>query len=91
MQAITWTLCNAKVGIGKHDTFAPTYKEMKKFSSTNNVDYGYWFCHDDIKLFLSGNKNEYVMLIVSNTWPLKIGINISREKTPTLELTMFLS
>jgi hypothetical protein len=82
--------CRAKVGIGKHDTFAPTYKEMK-FSSTNNVDYGFWFCHDNIKLCLSGSKKEYVMPIVSNTWPLKIGTTVSREKIPTLELTMFLS
>lgn len=40
MQAITWTLCNAKVGIGKHDIAYPTYKAFKKkFRSTNNVNY----------------------------------------------------
>jgi hypothetical protein len=30
MQAITKTLYNAKAGSGKHGTYAPTYKEIKK-------------------------------------------------------------
>jgi hypothetical protein len=40
MQANTGTLCNAKVGIGKHFTPAPTHKRMmKEFHPTNNVEY----------------------------------------------------
>ena len=39
MQANPWTLCNVKVGIGKHGTPTPTYKELKKeWCSTNNVE-----------------------------------------------------
>ena len=61
MQAITWTLCNAKMRLGKHDTSPPTYKETKKkFPSTNNVEDAFWFCHDGIKRCVSGNKYEHV-------------------------------
>lgn len=52
---------------------------------------GFCFFHDDIKHYVSGNKFEYVVdwLIVPNTWPLKIGINMSREKVSALEYVMF--
>ena len=30
LQAIIGTMCNVKVGIGKHATFAPTYKRLRK-------------------------------------------------------------
>jgi len=49
MQANTGILCHAKVGTGKHGTLAPTYKGLKKeYRSTNNVEYEFWFCPDDI-------------------------------------------
>jgi hypothetical protein len=92
MQTITWSLCNAKVRFGKHGNSAPTYKERKKeFPSTNNVEDGFWHCHDDIKRCVIGNKNEYVKdwLIVPNTWLLKMVINLSREKALELEYAMF--
>jgi hypothetical protein len=78
------------VGIGKHGTSTPLYKEMLKFPKTNNMEHGFWFCHD-IKRCVSNNKNEYDMdrPIVLNTWPLKIGINISRERVLALEYVMF--
>lgn len=50
---------------------------MKKtFPSTNNMEHGFWFCHDDIKGCVSGNQNDYVMdwPIVPKTWLLKINI-----------------
>ena len=44
-------LRNAKVGTNKHDSFAPTYRELKKeFCSTNNVEHEFWLCPDDIKV-----------------------------------------
>lgn len=49
MQANTFILCNAKVGIGKHDIVAPTYKGLKELHSTNNVKYEFWLCLDNIK------------------------------------------
>lgn len=62
MQVIIGTLCNVKAKTSKHDTFSPTYKEMKKIiSSTNNVEHKFWFCYDDIKRCVNGNQNEYVM------------------------------
>ena len=62
LQAITWTICNAKVGSSKHDTPAPTYKGLKKeFRSTNNVKYEFWFCPDDIKRCVNGTKEKYVL------------------------------
>ena len=79
-------MCNAKVGIGKHDTLAPTYKGLtKEFRSPNNVEYEFWFCHDDFKHCVSGSKNEYVLdwPIGPNTWPVKIGTNLSREEVQT--------
>ena len=82
----------AQVGIGKHGTSAPLYKEMmKKFPKTNNMEHGFWFCHDNIKRCMNDNKIEYAMdrPIVQNTWPLNIGINISRERVLALEYAMF--
>ena len=71
LQAIAETMCNAKVGTGKHGTLAPTYKGLKKeFRSPNNMEYEFWFCHDDIKRCVSGSKKKYVLNwhVVSNTW-----------------------
>ena len=40
--AITWTLCNVKVGTGKNNTHALKYKGLKKeIHSTNNVGYDF--------------------------------------------------
>ena len=51
---------------GKHGTFAPTYKEMKKkFPFTNNVEHKFWFGHDDIKGCVSCNKYKYAV-----DWPI---------------------
>ena len=50
VQAIIMTMCNGKVGIGKHNTHASIYKGlMKAFRSSNNGVYEFWFCPDDIK------------------------------------------
>ena len=88
MQANTGSLCNAKVGTSKHGTLAPTYKGLKKeYHSTNNVEYEFWFCHDDIKRCVSGNKKMYVLdwPVVPNTWPVKIGTNLSRQEVLALK------
>ena len=80
------TLCNAKVGIGKHDTLAPTYKGLIKVYSTNNVEYEFWFYHDDIKCCVSNNKKKmYWIGLVPNTWPMKICTNVSREEVFVLK------
>ena len=56
LQAITWTMCNAKVGTGKHGTPAPTYKGLRKeFRSPNNVDYEFWFFSDNVKRCVNGS------------------------------------
>ena len=88
LQAITGTMCNAKVGTGKHGTPAPTYKGLRKeFRSPNNVEYEFWFCPDDIKRCVSGSKKKYVLdwPVVPNTWPVKIGTNLSKEEVLALE------
>ena len=88
LQAITSTMCNAKVGSNKHDTPAPTYKGFKKeFCSTINVEYEFWFCHDDTKRCISGTKKKYVLdwPTVPNTWPIKMGTYLSREEVLALE------
>ena len=88
LQAITRTMCNAKVGIRKHGTHAPTYKGLRKeFCSPNNVEYEFWFCPDDIKCCMSRSKKKYVLdwPIVPNRWPVKIGTDLSREEVLALE------
>ena len=62
LQAIIGTICNAKIGSSKHDTFAPTYKGLKKeFGSTNNVEYEFWFCPNNIKHCVNDTKKKYVL------------------------------
>ena len=62
MQARTCSLCNAKADIGNHGTLASTYKGLKKeFHPTNNVEHKFWFCPDDIKRCVGGNKEKYVL------------------------------
>ena len=88
MQANTNILCNVKVGTDKHSTPAPTYKGLKKeYCSTNNVEYKFWFCPDDIKRYVSGNKKKYALdwHVVPNIWPMKIGTNLPRHEVLALE------
>ena len=88
LQAITGTMCNAKVGSNKHDTPAPRYKGLKKeICSTNNVEYEFWFYPDDIKHCISGTKKIYVLdwPTMLNIWPVKMGTNLSREEVLSLE------
>ena len=62
MKANTRTLRNAKVGTSKHSTSVSTYKGLKKeYRSTNNVEHEFWFCPNDIKYCVSGNKKKYVL------------------------------
>ena len=88
MQTNTRTLCNAKIGAGKYGTPTPTYKTLKKeYRSTNNVEYEFWFCHDDIKRCVSENKNKYVLdwHVVPSIWPVKICTNLSRQEVLAFE------
>ena len=92
MQTNTWTLCNAKVKTGKHGTLAPTYKGLQKeYRSTNNVEYEFWCCLDDIKRCISGSKKKCVLdwRVVPNTWFMKIGTNLSRHKVLAFEYVGF--
>jgi hypothetical protein len=85
-------MCNAKVGSSKHDTTTPTYKGLKKeFHSTNNVEYEFWFCPDDIKRCVSGTKKKYVLdwPTMPNTWPVEMYVNLSREEVLALEVAEF--
>lgn len=92
MQMVTWRLCNAEVKISKHDTLASTYNGKKKeYRSTNNVEHENEFCLDKIKFGICGLKNKYVMdrVTISNSWPVKIGVHLSREEALALKATMF--
>ena len=91
MQANTSTFCNAKVSTCKHGTSASTYKELKEFRSTNNVEHQFWLCPENIKQCMSDNKKIYVLNwpIVSSTWLVKIGTNLSREEVLALKDTAF--
>ena len=79
MQTDTKTLCNAKVGTSKHDTHVPTYKGLKEeYRSTNNEECKLWFCPNDIKRCVSGNKIQYMLdwPIILNTWHVKVCTNL---------------
>ena len=81
----------SKVGSSKHGNFAPTYKIMKEYHSTNNVEDRFWFYPHDIKYYVSGNTKKYVLdwLIVPSTWLVKVGINMPKEEVLALEDTGF--
>ena len=55
--------------------------------STNNVEYEFWYCYEDIKRCVNGKKKKYMLdwHVVPNTWPVKIGTNISRQEVLALE------
>ena len=81
-------MCNAKVGTGKHGTPGPIYKGLRKeFRFSNNVEYEFWFCLEDIKRCVSGSKKKHMLdwPIVPNTWSVKIGTNLLREEVLALE------
>ena len=74
-----------------HGAPAFTYKGLKiEYCSTNNVEYKFQFCHDDIKCCVSGN-NKYILdwHVVPNTWLVKIGANLSRQDVLVLEDVVF--
>ena len=88
LQANIWTLCNAKVGTGKHGTPASTFKGLKKeYRSTNNMEYKFWFCPDDIKCCVSENNKKYVLdwLVTPNIWHVKIFTSLLRHEVLALE------
>jgi hypothetical protein len=88
IHTILETMYDAKVETGKHDTPTPTYKGlMKEFRSPNNVEYEFWYCLDDFKHCVSGSWTKYVLdwPMVTNTWPVKISTNLSREEVLALE------
>ena len=47
----------------------------------------FWFCADDIKRRVSGNKKLWVLdwLAIPHTWPVKLGTNLTREEVFALE------
>jgi hypothetical protein len=81
-------MCSAKVGTGKHGLPAPTYNGSgRNFVLPTMWVMNFGFSPDDIKRCISGTKKIYVLdwLIVSNTWPVKIGTNLSREDVLAFE------
>ena len=54
------------------------------------MEYEFWFCHDDIKRCVTGNK-KYVLdwPVVPNIWLVKIGTNLSRHEVLALEDVKF--
>ena len=89
LQANIWTLCNAKVGIGKHDTSAPTYKKMKKnFLPPTIWSMGFGFAMTTSSFVWVATRWIFMdQSIVPKIWPLTI--NISREEVLSLEYIMF--
>ena len=88
MQAHTNAKCDTRVAKGSHSTPAPTYFGKKKDYHTKKlVEVDFWFCADDIKHCVSGNKKAWVLdwPTVPPTWPVKLGTNLTREEVFVLE------
>ena len=70
------------IRIGKHGTPTPIYKRLKKERRfTNNIEYEFRFCRDDIKRGVSASMKKDVLdwPISPNTWLVKIGTNLLRQ------------
>ena len=62
MQVNICTLCNAKVGIDKHEKPIPTYKGLKEGVTLHQQrEYELWLCLDGIKCCVRGNKIKYIV------------------------------
>ena len=56
LQANTNAKCDTKVAKGSHDTPAPIYLGKKDYHTKKSIEVDFWFCIDDIKRCVSGNK-----------------------------------
>ena len=53
--------CDIRVAKGSHGTLAPTYFDRKKdYQTKKSVEVDFWFCADNIKHCVSGNKKAWV-------------------------------
>ena len=88
MQANTNAKCDTRVARGSHGTPAPTYFGKKRdYHTKKSVEVDFWFCADDIKRCVSGNKKPWVLdwPAIPRTWPVKLGTNLTREEVFALE------
>ena len=88
MQAHTNAKCDTRVAKGSHGTPTATYFGKKKdYHTKKSVEVDFWFCTDDIKHCVSGNKKAWVLdwPAVPPTWPVKLGTNLTREEVFALE------
>ena len=91
LQAIIGTMCNAKVGFGKHSTPASTYKGlMKEFllSTMGNMNFGFALTTSSV-VCVAVWKNVLNWPIVPNTWPVKISTNLSKNEVVAFEDAWF--
>ena len=88
LQANTNAKCDTRVARGLHGTPAPTYFGKKRdYHTKKSVEVDFWFCTDDIKRCVSGNKKAWILdwPAIPRTWPVKVGTNLSREEVFALE------
>ena len=88
LQANTNAKCDTRVARGSHGTPAPTYFGKKRdYHTKKSVEVDFWFCVDDIKRCVSGNKKPWVLdwPAIPRTWPVKLGTNLSQKEVFALE------
>ena len=88
LQANTNAKCDTRVARGSHGTPAPTYFGKKRdYHTKKSIEVGFWFCADDIKRCVSGNKKSWVLdwPAIPRIWPVKVGTNLTREEVFALE------
>ena len=99
MHANTRSLCNTKVKDGFVPREEEEEEEManmthmlqctkvwKRNFSSDNVEYKFCFCHDNIKHCVNGNKKYKLdWHVVPNAWPMNTSTKLSREEVLALE------
>ena len=88
LQANTNAKCDTRVARRSHGIPAPTYFSKKRdYHTKKSVEVDFWFCDDDIKRCVSGNKKAWVLdwPAIPRTWPVKLGTNLTQEEVLALE------
>ena len=68
----------------------PTYKDMKKFPSTNNVEYSFGFAMMSLSiLWVATEMNIFCLAYSTQHMTVVDGINTSRKKVLALKYVMF--
>ena len=92
IQAMTKKKCVARIVQDGKSTAAPTYTGMMTNYRKNKQELlQFFFCNDDIERCVKGTRRKWVISRpeVPETWPVKMGTNLSRKEILQLETAGF--